>query len=131
MSTTENRARLARVSAKKQVIRSVVADEGMAVTDLHLNLAAADRGALAILKSSKQAPFGSGPNIKFPEELVDLFSASTPADLAAEGERPSLLAYIKDGVSLTRAQGLVRLIVPSETDDALRQVKWVGRIIIE
>jgi len=35
-----------------------------------------------------------------------------------------------DGATLTRAQGLVRLIVPSETDDALRQVKWVGRIEI-
>jgi hypothetical protein len=31
---------------------------------------------------------------------------------------------------LTRAQGLVRLIVPHERDDALRQVKWVTRIIV-
>lgn len=67
---------------------------------------------------------------------VDLVSADgfgtrlTPADLAAEDERPSLLAYIKDGVPLTRAQGLVRLIVPSETDDALRQVKWLATITI-
>ncbi|MDQ3248057.1 MAG: molybdopterin-dependent oxidoreductase [Chloroflexota bacterium] len=42
--------------------------------------------------------------------------------------RPILLAYRLDGAPLTREQGLVRLIVPSETDDALRQVKWVGRI---
>lgn len=41
---------------------------------------------------------------------------------------PILLAYARDGRLMTRAQGLVRLIVPSETDDALRQVKWVGRI---
>ena len=39
-----------------------------------------------------------------------------------------VLAYAIDGAPMTRAQGLVRLIVPAETDDALRQVKWVGRI---
>ncbi len=41
---------------------------------------------------------------------------------------PMLLAYTVDGAPLTREQGLVRLIVPSERDDALRQVKWVARI---
>lgn len=44
--------------------------------------------------------------------------------------RPILLSYIINDAPMTRAQGLVRLIVPSETDDALRQVKWVGRIEI-
>jgi DMSO/TMAO reductase YedYZ molybdopterin-dependent catalytic subunit len=44
--------------------------------------------------------------------------------------RPIVLAYEMDGEPLTRQQGLVRLIVPSETDDALRQVKWVGEIRI-
>jgi hypothetical protein len=44
--------------------------------------------------------------------------------------RPILLATICDGKTLTRAQGLVRLIVPQETDDALRQVKWVARLEI-
>lgn len=39
-----------------------------------------------------------------------------------------LLAYAIDGTPMTREQGLVRLIVPSETDDALRQVKWIGQI---
>jgi DMSO/TMAO reductase YedYZ molybdopterin-dependent catalytic subunit len=39
-----------------------------------------------------------------------------------------VLAYVMDGAPMTRAQGLVRLIVPAETDDALRQVKWVSRI---
>jgi hypothetical protein len=69
-------------------------------------------------------------------QYVDLVSTDgfgtrlTPADLAAEGERPTLLAYTKDNVALTRAQGLVRLIVPSETDDALRQVKWLATITI-
>ena len=41
-----------------------------------------------------------------------------------------LLAHTLDGVPMTREQGLVRLIVPSEMDDALRQVKWVGRITV-
>jgi hypothetical protein len=45
-------------------------------------------------------------------------------------ERPILLATYRDGAPLSRAQGLVRLIVPSETDDALRQVKWVRWIHI-
>ncbi len=41
---------------------------------------------------------------------------------------PILLSYLLDEQELTREQGLVRMIVPSEKDDALRQVKWVGRI---
>lgn len=41
---------------------------------------------------------------------------------------PIALAHTLDGAPLRRDQGLVRLIVPSERDDALRQVKWVGRI---
>lgn len=39
---------------------------------------------------------------------------------------PILLAYEMDGQPLSRQEGLVRMIVPSERDDALRQVKWVG-----
>jgi len=47
----------------------------------------------------------------------------TVSDLAQESvERPSLLVYTLNGQPLTRAQGLVRLIVPTETHDALRQV---------
>jgi DMSO/TMAO reductase YedYZ molybdopterin-dependent catalytic subunit len=42
--------------------------------------------------------------------------------------RPILLALRCNGQPLTRIQGLVRLIVPTETDDALRQVKWVMRL---
>ncbi|MCB0076267.1 MAG: molybdopterin-dependent oxidoreductase [Anaerolineales bacterium] len=49
-------------------------------------------------------------------------------ELADEGPRPILLATDCDGQPLRRADGLVRLIVPSERDDALRQVKWVARI---
>lgn len=69
-------------------------------------------------------------------QYVDLVSADgfgtrlTPADLAAATDRPVLLAYILDGAPLTREQGLVRLIVPTETDDALRQVKWLATITI-
>jgi DMSO/TMAO reductase YedYZ molybdopterin-dependent catalytic subunit len=42
--------------------------------------------------------------------------------------RPILLATLLDGQPLSREAGLVRLIVPNEIDDALRQVKWVARI---
>lgn len=41
---------------------------------------------------------------------------------------PIILAINMDGQPLTRQQGLIRLIVPSETDDALRQVKWIGQV---
>jgi DMSO/TMAO reductase YedYZ molybdopterin-dependent catalytic subunit len=66
---------------------------------------------------------------------VDVISADNFGTRIRAGEligtqttRPIILSYLIDGVPLTRAQGLVRLIVPSETDDALRQVKWVARI---
>lgn len=42
-----------------------------------------------------------------------------------------LLATGLDGRSLTRQQGAVRMIVPNEKDDALRQVKWVGQINVK
>lgn len=44
---------------------------------------------------------------------------------------PVLLSIVLDGQAMTREQGLVRMIVPSEKDDALRQVKWVGRIVVK
>lgn len=69
--------------------------------------------------------------------LLDVISADgfgtrlTPADLQqASLARPILLAYVRDGQPLTRAAGLVRLIVPTETDDALRQVKWVAQLLL-
>ena len=50
-------------------------------------------------------------------------------ELLAKGTaQPIILSYRVDGQPLTREQGLVRLIVPSEIDDALRQVKWITRI---
>ncbi|MDE0196876.1 MAG: molybdopterin-dependent oxidoreductase [Caldilineaceae bacterium] len=51
-------------------------------------------------------------------------------ELVEPTPRPILLAHTLNGRPLTRAGGLVRLIVPSEIDDALRQVKWVGHIRI-
>ena len=68
-------------------------------------------------------------------QQVDVISADgfgarlTPTDLASG--RPILLAYQCDGQPLTRVQGLVRLVVPDERDDALRQVKWVARVEIK
>ncbi len=66
-------------------------------------------------------------------EYADVFSADGFGTRVTAGEAhtptpPILLATTLNGAPLTRAQGLVRLIVPSETDDALRQVKWVARI---
>ena len=51
-------------------------------------------------------------------------------ELHSQTDRPILLAYRINGREMTRQQGLVRLIVPGERDDALRQVKWIGRIQI-
>ena len=60
-----------------------------------------------------------------------VFAGELMAELTEDGsDRPILLATRLGGQPMTRAQGLVRLIVPSETDDALRQVKWIGRIEI-
>ncbi len=49
-------------------------------------------------------------------------------DVNAAKSRPILLAHTINGQPLSRAAGLVRLVVPSETDDALKQVKWVGAV---
>ncbi|HAJ35175.1 MAG TPA: hypothetical protein DCL15_05735 [Chloroflexi bacterium] len=55
----------------------------------------------------------------------------TPEELSAAADgRPVILALTRDGAPLTRDAGLVRLIVPGEKDDALKQVKWVARIEI-
>ena len=51
-------------------------------------------------------------------------------ELSQPTQRPVILAHTLDRQPLSRAEGLVRLIVPSETDDALRQVKWVAHVRI-
>ncbi len=63
----------------------------------------------------------------------DSFGTLLSADevLAAMPQTPVLLALKMDGKPLTRQQGLVRLIVPAEKDDALKQVKWVSQIWFE
>ena len=43
-------------------------------------------------------------------------------------ENPILLCTHSNGEPLSRQHGLVRLVVPSETDNALRQIKWVETI---
>ena len=52
----------------------------------------------------------------------------TAGELRRETKRLVILALAIDGRRLSREEGLVRLIVPGETDDALRQVKWVSEI---
>lgn len=51
-------------------------------------------------------------------------------EVSGSGVPPILLAINIDGRSLTRDEGLVRLIVPSERDDALRQVKWISSVTV-
>lgn len=50
------------------------------------------------------------------------------AELATPTAAPMLLCTHSNGQPLGRQFGLVRLIVPSETDNALRQIKWVATI---
>lgn len=47
---------------------------------------------------------------------------------AVATSRPVLLSDQINGQQMSRAEGRVRLIVPYETDDALKQVKWVKEI---
>lgn len=44
---------------------------------------------------------------------------------------PVLLCHRSNNDQLRRIQGLVRLVVPSETDNALRQIKWVREIRVK
>jgi DMSO/TMAO reductase YedYZ molybdopterin-dependent catalytic subunit len=59
---------------------------------------------------------------------ADGFRTRITSDEARAPARSILLALIIDGRPLRREEGLVRLIVPGEIDDALRQVKWVSEI---
>ncbi len=54
----------------------------------------------------------------------------TVSELRESTSRPPLLATLIDGRPLHRDEGLVRLIVPNEKDDALRQVKWVASVVL-
>lgn len=84
--------------------------------------------ALADLVSAEMppdTPFNSVEVIS-----ADGFGNRVDADeLSAEGD-PILLCITCDSADLSRQLGLVRLVVPSETDNALRQIKWVKQIRI-
>lgn len=73
------------------------------------------------------------PN-SYVDSYVDIVSADNfgtrilAKEIIPGASRPILLATACNGEPLTRSQGLVRLIVPHETDDALRQVKWIARL---
>ncbi len=71
---------------------------------------------------------GIAPNWRFVDVVsADGFGARIhPNDMTVP--RPPLLADEIDGAPMTRSQGRVRLIVPAESDDALRQVKWIAEI---
>ena len=59
----------------------------------------------------------------------DGFGAMVTAEEAdVQLARPVLLALEIDGRPLEREDGLVRLIMPNENEDALRQVKWIEKI---
>lgn len=78
--------------------------------------------------------------------LRDLITAEVMADwsevtvLSADGfgnrlsrdevltQPPPMLYYLSDGGLLSRQNGLIRLVVPSEIDNALRQIKWVREV---
>lgn len=71
-----------------------------------------------------------------PWQQAEIWSADgfgchvTAAELAQPTTRPILLCLTIDGRLLSRAEGAVRLVVPDEAADALRQVKWVQRIVV-
>jgi DMSO/TMAO reductase YedYZ molybdopterin-dependent catalytic subunit len=53
-----------------------------------------------------------------------------PAELNPGNGRSPLLSYAVDQESMSRRQGLVRLVLPGEKEDALKQVKWIGKITV-
>ena len=59
---------------------------------------------------------------------ADGFGNRIFAEELGDGNRPILLCTHSDGQPLRRENGLVRLVVPSETDNALRQIKWVRSV---
>ncbi len=59
---------------------------------------------------------------------ADGFGNRIFANELADTSGPILLCTHSDGAPLSRQHGLIRLVVPSETDNALRQIKWVQTI---
>lgn len=63
-------------------------------------------------------------------DFVSADGFGTRLDAHQLGAAPGpLLAWHIDRAPMRRDQGLVRLIVPGEVDDALHQVKWLARIV--
>lgn len=71
--------------------------------------------------------------VKTPWSELEVLSADgfgnrlSKEEIFAKGD-PIMLYFKTDGEMLTKQHGLVRLVVPSETDNALRQIKWVKTI---
>lgn len=64
---------------------------------------------------------------------VEVISADNFANTLSKAEliaakEPAMLYYLSDGKSLDSKHGPIRLVVPSETDNAIRQIKWVKQI---
>ncbi len=59
---------------------------------------------------------------------ADGFGNRIYANELRDSSGPILLCTHSDGAPLSRQHGLIRLVVPSETDNALRQIKWVKTI---
>lgn len=76
-------------------------------------------------------------NLDLPWNQVEVVSADgfgnhlLRSELAPPKEDPVLLCTRSNGEQLQRQHGLVRLVVPSETDNALRQIKWVRQIVVK
>ena len=54
----------------------------------------------------------------------------TKAEVLDKGD-PIMLYFKTDNELLERKHGLIRLVVPAETDNALRQIKWVKTVNIK
>ncbi|MCA9838979.1 MAG: molybdopterin-dependent oxidoreductase [Trueperaceae bacterium] len=75
-----------------------------------------------------------------PETLVDWqtievistdgFSNTLSKEELLSAKEPIMLYHSIGGERLEHKHGLVRLVVPTETDNALRQIKWVKRIVV-
>ncbi len=61
---------------------------------------------------------------------ADDFATTFDKDDLRPNDTPMLLCDSSDDQQLTRQRGLIRLVVPADHDDALRQIKWVRTIAI-
>lgn len=59
---------------------------------------------------------------------ADGFSNTLTRAELSEAKEPAMLYYLRDGQALEPQHGPIRLVVPTETDNAIRQIKWVQRV---